>query len=151
MGRKKKVPMDKLALDMIQCKKDGFGVHYGAWRAAQYEKNKGMTPPAKPKGYKHTCLNCGKEFYSKCNNNRKYCSEQCKNSFYRSQSKECKPNEITPAVKKPVEKNCPICGKNFIAESYRNKYCSPFCVKVAMGESVKRYQARKAEEAKANG
>ena len=83
MGRKKNVPMDKLALDMIQCKKDGFGVHYGAWRAAQYEKNKGMTPPpAKPKGYKHTCLNCGVEFYTKVNRHQKYCCEQCRREAY---------------------------------------------------------------------
>ena len=29
MGKDKQ--QDKLLLDMIQCEKDGFGVHYGKW------------------------------------------------------------------------------------------------------------------------
>ena len=137
MGRKK---MDKLALDMIQCKKDGFGVHYGAWRAAQYEKNQHKTIktiPEKPKGYKHTCLNCGKEFYSKRNNNRKYCSEECKDDYYRSQKE-----------KKVYEKTCPICGKDFVSENYHTKYCCELCVKVARAQMDRE---RKAKGAKANG
>lgn len=92
MGRKKKAPSDKLSLDMIQCEKDGFGVHYGAWRAAQYEKNGGMPPIQKPKGYKHTCLNCGNEFYAKANKLRKYCSEFCREQYYRRQKSEAKAN-----------------------------------------------------------
>ena len=35
---KKKKELDKLSLDMIECEKAGFGVHYGAWKAAQEEK-----------------------------------------------------------------------------------------------------------------
>ena len=134
MAKKK---LDKLALDMIQCKKDGFGVHYGAWRAAQYEKNPYKPIPEKPKGYEHTCLNCGKEFYSDRNNNRKYCSEQCKNEYYRSKNE-----------KKVYEKTCPICGKDFVAREYRHKYCGEFCARVARSQ---RYMEKKAEEAKANG
>lgn len=149
MGRKKQVPMDQLAKDMIQCKKDGYGVHYGAWRAAQYEKNKGMTI-VKHKGHKHICQHCGKEFYVTHNKPRKYCSEYCKNEFYRlKQPKESKAKE-KPVEKKPVEKTCPICGKVFIAESYRNKYCGEFCQKVGHGQRVKEYYERKAEEEKTN-
>ena len=31
----KKRELDKLSLDMIECKKAGFGCHYGAWKALQ--------------------------------------------------------------------------------------------------------------------
>lgn len=150
MGRKKG-KLDKLSLDVIQCEKDGFGVHYGAWRAAQYEKGKGMTP-AKPQGYKHTCLNCGNEFYSKANKPRKYCSEQCKNEYYRSlKRKVTEPKVKEPKGNTPVEKTCPICGKGFTAESYRNKYCGEFCARVGHVQRVQKYLERKAEGAKANG
>lgn len=149
MGRKKKVQLDKLAQDMIQCKKDGFGVHYGAWRAAQYEKNKGMTP-AKPKGYKHTCLNCGEEFYTKINGVRKYCCDQCKEQYYRDQKKTESKSTIEKPVE-PIDKTCPICGKDFPAKNYRYKYCSEFCAKVAHGQKVKEHAMRKAEEDKVNG
>ena len=33
MARKK--ILDKLSLDMIECEKAGYGVHYGAWKATQ--------------------------------------------------------------------------------------------------------------------
>lgn len=50
---------DKLALEMIQCKKDGFGCHYGAWKAAQerpvvIEKKENEIP----EGWK-VCPHCG--------------------------------------------------------------------------------------------
>ena len=92
MATKKKAPVDKLTLDMIQCEKDGFGVHYGAWRAAQYEKNGGVVPPRKPKGYKRICLNCGKEFYAMVNRERKYCDERCRKQYYRRRDAEAKAN-----------------------------------------------------------
>lgn len=136
MGRKKKVKLDKLSLDMIQCEKDGYGVHYGAWRAAQ-EAKKAQTPPQakcdQPERYKYICQKCGKEFYATNGKPRKFCSDQCRSAFY------YKPK---PKVREPIKKTCPICGKDFMAETYRTKYCSPSCVKVAMGETKKRYQAR---------
>ena len=92
MATKKKAPMDKLSLDMIQCEKDGFGVHYGAWRAAQYEKNGGMPQIQKRNGYKRICINCGKEFYVKTNRVQKYCDEFCKEQCYRRQKAEARAN-----------------------------------------------------------
>lgn len=144
MGRKKKVPMDKLALDMIQCKKDGFGVHYGAWRAAQYEKNKGTTP-AKHQGYKHTCLNCGKEFYSKVNRVRKYCCDQCREEHYRTK----KPKVSKPVVQ--IQMTCPICGKDFLAENRRYKYCCEVCAEIGHKQRMEAYREQKTKGAKANG
>lgn len=140
MGRKK-VKLDKLSLDMIQCEKDGFGVHYGAWRAAQ-EAKKPQDPQEhecnQPAGYKYICQKCGKEFYTQNKKPRKFCSDQCREaSYYKPKLK----------VREPVKKTCPICGKDFIAETYRNKYCSQFCVKVAMGEATKRYQAKRSASA----
>ena len=146
MGRKKKGKIDKLAQDMIQRQKDGFGVHYGAWRAAQYEKNKGMTTE-KPKGYKHTCLHCGKEFYSKVNRGRKYCCEQCKNEHYRTQ----KPKVSKPIVGNPVEKTCPICGKDFLAKNNRYKYCCEVCAYTGQKQRMKAFREQQLKEAKANG
>lgn len=144
MGRKKKVKLDKLSLDMIQCEKDGYGVHYGAWRAAQDAK-KVLSPPQaeckQPEGYRHICQKCGKEFYTQNKKPRKFCSDQCREASY------YKPK---PKAKEPVKKTCPICGKDFMAETYRTKYCSPFCVKVAMGEATKRYQAKMAASAALN-
>ena len=149
MGRKKNAPMDKLAQDMIQCKKDGYGVHYGAWRAAQYEK--GIMNMPKPKGYKYICFHCGKEFYAPNKKIRKYCSYDCTYEAYRlKQLKESEPKEKRQAVKKPVEKVCPLCGKTFMAESYRNKYCGEFCQRLAQVQRAKEYYHRKAEEAKEN-
>ena len=52
---------DKLAIDMVQCKKDGYGCHYGKWKALQ----KNPLPKKKvngiPEGWKH-CKRCGKPF-----------------------------------------------------------------------------------------
>ena len=147
MGKKQ---MDKLALDMIQRKKDGFGVHYGAWRAAQYEKNKGMTP-AKPKGYKHTCVHCETEFYTRVNRKQKFCCDSCREEYYRIKKREeYKATKVEKEIV-PIDKVCPICGKDFKGKNHRYKYCSEFCSRVAHAQKVKEYAWKKAEEAKANG
>jgi hypothetical protein len=75
----KKKELDKLSLDMIQCEKDGFGCHYGRWKALQdkpvvvEKKEKEVIPD----GWK-ACKNCGKLFkigsYGK---NRVYCDVTC--------------------------------------------------------------------------
>ena len=67
--------MDNLSLCMIQCKKDGFGVHYGAWRAA-----KGPLPVAEkkiPAGLR-PCQYCGDPF-KPLTKNHKYCGAYCQN------------------------------------------------------------------------
>ena len=67
MAKKK---TDKLALDMIQCKKDGYGCRYGAWKATQ------ATPaPGIPEGFK-ACKRCGKLFKPRTAN-QVYCNDEC--------------------------------------------------------------------------
>ncbi|MBO5953316.1 MAG: hypothetical protein J6Q53_04250 [Oscillospiraceae bacterium] len=66
--------MDNLSRQMIQCKKDGFGCHYGAWKATQdpveYER-----PPLP--GDWRKCAWCGKPFRIKYNMQQKYCEAYC--------------------------------------------------------------------------
>lgn len=63
--------MDNLAKCMIQCKADGYGVHYGAWRAAQGELTAEEVVPA---GWRK-CEYCGKLF--KPYNKQKHCEPYC--------------------------------------------------------------------------
>ena len=59
--------MDQLAKDMIQCKADGYGCHYGAWHAAviepQMEAPVERYPKKKPveKSGRPRCIVCGAE------------------------------------------------------------------------------------------
>lgn len=69
---KKREP-DKLALDMIQCKKDGYGCHYGKWKALQAD---GKIEKKTPEGWR-VCLHCGKEFKPTGNSVQKYCEYSC--------------------------------------------------------------------------
>lgn len=69
--------MDNLSRDMIQCKKDGYGCHYGHWKAAQTA----VQIPKKPEvmGIEtNICSYCGCEFVSSDNRYRKYCGERCR-------------------------------------------------------------------------
>lgn len=86
-----KKQLDKLSLDMIQCKKDGFGVRYGAWKATQKDK------PVKPivttenndLGCTRVCVWCGKEFYRADKRVRSYCSDYCRQaSHYERRSRQ---------------------------------------------------------------
>ena len=75
MGRRKKKVLDNLELDMIQCEKDGFGVHYGRWKATQ----EAVVPVKKdeiPKGWRK-CERCGKPFKPN-RHNQKYCEWNCR-------------------------------------------------------------------------
>ena len=74
MARKKK-ELDKLSLDMIECKKAGYGCHYGDWYAAQNRPVKIEKKVEIPEGW-IACLHCGKYFkpYSKM---QKYCEISC--------------------------------------------------------------------------
>lgn len=83
--RKKKEP-DKLALDMMQCKADGFGCHYGQWKALQ---DPVAVERKIPEGWL-ICPECGKSFkhgkYS--NRNRIYCDITCQKTAQRARDKE---------------------------------------------------------------
>ncbi len=72
MMAKKKEP-DKLALDMMQCVKDGFGCHYGKWKALQVD---GKIEKRIPEGWK-VCAYCGKPFKPTGNPIQKYCEYGC--------------------------------------------------------------------------
>lgn len=82
MARKKK--LDKLSLDMIQCAKDGFGVHYGRWKATQE-----IVVPVKdetlPKGWK-ICEWCKKPFKGVVN--KRFCDEICRRKAYYEKNRE---------------------------------------------------------------
>lgn len=56
--------MDNLSAEMIQCKKDGFGCHYGKWKALQAVAPVKAEPqtPVLDDGRK-VCEGCGSEFY----------------------------------------------------------------------------------------
>jgi hypothetical protein len=70
--RARKRDLDKLSLDMIQCEKDGFGCHYGKWKALQEE---GAIERKLPEGWR-ICAHCGKSF-KPTNNGQKYCEYSC--------------------------------------------------------------------------
>ena len=79
--------MDNLSMEMIQCKKDGFGFHYGKWKARQEWKP--IKPvEEEPKGTKRICPQCGKEFVYFTKHYRKFCGDICRiNSYYRYEKK----------------------------------------------------------------
>lgn len=82
--------MDNLSKCMIQCKKDGYGVHYGAWRAAQGDAPV-FVDDTVPKGFT-ICPYCGKSFFQNGKRPRKYCDAVCQNmaSYYRCRPKKKK-------------------------------------------------------------
>lgn len=69
----KKKELDKLSQEMIQCEKDGFGVHYGRWKATQPIVK--PVPVEIPEGWK-SCPQCGRAFKPVKANN-KYCGAEC--------------------------------------------------------------------------
>lgn len=82
MAKKK---LDKLSLDMIQCKKDGYGVHYGRWKATQ-EPVKPEESPL-PDGWL-ICAHCGKRFKPKTGRPTKYCEAYCANAAFKVRKRE---------------------------------------------------------------
>lgn len=67
--------MDNLSKCMIQCEKDGYGVHYGAWRAAQGDKII-VEPTAAPEGWKK-CEYCGRLFKPYNKRLQRFCEVGC--------------------------------------------------------------------------
>ena len=128
MARKK---IDKLSMCAAKAKE--VGVSYGKYMAM---KEPEIEAPAKT-GVRRICKHCGKEFFVNHKKRKDYCSDRCRENFYYHAHKEYE----------PIVKTCPICGKEFVSKTYRNKYCSEFCAKVAHGEWVKKHKERKASEA----
>jgi hypothetical protein len=71
---------------MIQCKADGYGVHYGAWRAAQGGVFL-MKEDTIPAGWKK-CEYCG-EVYKPSRSDQKFCGAYCQSqaAYERSKNK----------------------------------------------------------------
>ena len=65
--------LDKLSLDMIECEKAGFGIHYGAWKATQkpveIEKNI-------PEGWR-VCAYCNVTYKPTTKRKQTYCGAYC--------------------------------------------------------------------------
>ena len=71
----KKKELDNLSLDMIQCKADGFGCHYGQWKALN-GSTKVKEEDSSPQGWL-ICQYCGKPFKPNTRRLRKYCDAVC--------------------------------------------------------------------------
>lgn len=71
--------LDKLSLDMIECKKAGFGCHYGAWKATQDP----VKSPKKdiPEGWR-VCAQCGAAFKPTTRRLQLYCGGVCQKKAY---------------------------------------------------------------------
>lgn len=67
--------MDNLAKCMIQCKADGYGCHYGAWRAAQGGAFL-MKEDTIPAGWKK-CEYCGELFKPTKRSDQRFCGVYC--------------------------------------------------------------------------
>ena len=92
----KKKQLDKLSLDMIRCEKDGFGVHYGRWKALQ-----DPVLPVKddkiPEGWR-ICEWCGKPYKPWSKRPQKYCQVFCQESASRERIKERNNGKQTKSV-----------------------------------------------------
>jgi hypothetical protein len=85
---KKREP-DNLALDMIQCKKDGYGIHYGAWYAAQNRPLKIETVEGMPKGWQR-CKWCNRIYKPTKKGRQLYCDISCQKAAQNARSREMK-------------------------------------------------------------
>lgn len=82
----KKKDLSPLDLDLIQCVKDGFGCHYGKWKATQEQKK--IEPEQPNKFPVRICEYCCKEFTRKHFRPVRFCSDECRDSSYRKAVKE---------------------------------------------------------------
>ena len=86
MGNKKE--LDNLSLDMIQCKKDGFGCNYGEWKATQSRPVVIEKKEIEPKFGYGICKHCGKQFIKTSNIRRFYCDSVCQHDAQVEKRKE---------------------------------------------------------------
>ena len=84
--------MDNLSKCMIQCKADGFGVHYGAWRAAQGDTIEVKT--VIPEGWRE-CEYCGKLFKPYNKRLQRFCEAGCQVAAANARYKEKRAKEVS--------------------------------------------------------
>ena len=84
---KKKKELDKLSLDMIQCKADGFGCRYGQWKAKQDRPVIIEKKEEYPDDWK-VCPHCGKSFKPPRKGKQIYCEYFCQKAAQEIRRKE---------------------------------------------------------------
>jgi hypothetical protein len=77
---------DNLALDMMRCKADGFGCHYGDWKAIHGDTKTAPEDPT-PKGWL-ICKYCGRPFKPKTKRSQTYCEVECQKAAQRERDRE---------------------------------------------------------------
>ena len=82
----KKKELDNLSLDMIRCKADGFGCHYGHWKSL-HENTKKEVEEATQEGW-CICQRCGKAFKPKARRVQKYCEASCQHEAQQERYRE---------------------------------------------------------------
>ena len=78
--------MDPLSKDMVQCKKDGFGCHYGDWRAAQ-DRPVVLEKKIKIAADRKICPQCGRPFKPSNKGRQVYCDIECQKKAQRARDK----------------------------------------------------------------
>ena len=91
----KKKELDNIELAMIQCEKDGYGVHYGWW----YAKQPIYVPPAKEM---RVCKFCGKLFEPKTVRH-KFCDSVCSCAYNEKRANECAAKRYLEKKQKKTE------------------------------------------------
>lgn len=74
--------MTNLDRDLIQCEKDGFGCHYGKWKATQEPININSEK-------RKICKCCGKPFTPHKQKNQLYCDINCQREMYKETRRQC--------------------------------------------------------------
>ena len=149
--------LDQLDLDMIQCEKDGYGVHYGAWRAAKdagllgkpAEKRPSNPPDLTGQQKRLFCIRCGKPVPDNTQQ-RLYCGGECRALMNAERAHEKYLKRVAPQG--PAVRACLVCGMEFSTTDRRRTACSPICAKVAGSERSRRSKEKKlAMEIAGNG
>lgn len=75
MGGRKRSP-DNLDLDSRRAMEEGYGVHYGWWKAGHPITRK-QTRKREPEMRMEVCPECGRQYPYRAN--KRYCSADCRN------------------------------------------------------------------------
>jgi predicted nucleic acid-binding Zn ribbon protein len=93
-----------------------------------------MARIAQTSGQIDHCLHCGNSFLQNANRTRRFCSNACKQAYFR---------RAAGLVRTPIEIasgyqfTCLVCGKDYTAWSKKSQYCSQKCRKKMMRERRK--------------